>query len=76
MVILDPDIIPVFDDLDQFIGKDFVGLLVCVPVRFPELELARMVMEQRPSNAVREAIVVAFSQLVREKYRQSRIIPP
>lgn len=64
MVVVHPDQVVVVHDLGNLVGERLVGLVVRQPRILVEIDLARVVMEQRPQDRVAEPVVVQVRDLV------------
>lgn len=71
VVVVDPYQVVVLHGLEDDLGEGPVGLVVSQPGVLIEIDLTRVVVEQRPQDRVTEPVVVQVCDLVAQKHRHS-----
>jgi hypothetical protein len=74
VVILHPDHRILANLLANNLSKSQVGNAVCEPVFLVEIHFTRMVMEERPEDGVRKAVIVTVCNVVVEVYCLTRVL--
>src|SRR4051794_15255092 len=64
MVVLNPNKVAILQLCINRVSKELVHALVGVPVNLVEGYFSRVIMEERPKDAVRESVVVVVGQLI------------